>query len=393
MKKFLLILLCAALVCSIAGCREDAPEVTVPTTKPVETTVPTQPVPTQPSTEPPIDFQAPLYAAMMPVEAQEFQAADGTVLLTYTAQELSVLLEDPQIADVVTLDFLNAVDYSSSPAPALLQSAREDYTGQAGWTPYAFSILYDAMRVDAGILSLYGKQVIQSDSLRPSSVPVSLTYDLLTGRRLALKDILQPAYSADTLVSAICDSLAGYADSGVLYSDYAYVISEMFSTNTPVKTWYFSPTGLCFYFLPYEVAPHSAGTIVAEIPYSALSGLLRDEYFPAEIPALSGNLHLAPLEDAALSQFQQFAELTLDRAAASWLLSTDGAAANVRIEVGIWSEHADAFYPTCTVFSAATLCEGDALLLQVSQEEIASMRITYESGGAVVSLPLNNILN
>lgn len=396
MKRFFPLLLCIALALCSAGCRTDEPQVTVPTRIPVETTAPTaptEPAPTQPPTQPHSDFQAPLYAATMPVVSSTYKAMDGTALLTYTAQDLSVLLEDPQIAEAVALDFLNLVDFSNSSAVTLLRDAREEYTGQENWQPCSYSVLYNPVRIDAGILSLYGTQLISGGNLRASSLPLSLTYDLLTGRRLALKDVLIPAYSADTLVSAICQSLSDYADSGMLYSDYAYVIGEMFSTNTPVKTWYLSPTGLCFYFVPYEIAPHSAGTIVTEIPYEALTGLLRDEYFPAELPALSGCVSVSPLDGSTLSQFRQFAELSLDRGGQELLLRTEGAVANLRIELGVLSADSNVFYPTCTVFAAATFCAGDALILEVAQENISSLRITYESDGTVVSSDLNSILS
>ena len=45
-------------------------------------------------------------------------------------------------------------------------------------------------------------------------------------------------------------------------------------------SWYFSDTGMHFYFSPYEIAPYVVGEVDIEIPYAELRGILKEEYFP-----------------------------------------------------------------------------------------------------------------
>ena len=247
------------------------------------------------------------------------------------------------------------------------------------------------MRLDANILSMYGIQVLSADSSHGTTAGVSVTYDLLTGQRLALKQILKADYSADNLANAIVDALTDYADDGILYSDHAYVISEMFSTNTPVENWYFSSNGLCFYFAPYEIAPYNAGIIIAEISYEKLIGLLKDEYFPPEQIELTGSIAAQEFSGADLGDFTQFAELILDPEADEYLIYASGALSQVRIEQGIWQSDGS-FTLESTLFAAATLCHTDALLIQIPNSLIGSIRITYMTQGKLLAIPLTSIL-
>lgn len=385
MRKRISLLLVFAMVFLCAACTADKPQQTEAT---ASTTLPTQSTTfSTETTQPPALLQIPLTAAAMPVISQTYSHSDGTELFTYVFQDIALTLEDPQAAEAVVLDLLNLTDFDNSPAPGILSTAREEYTGQEDWTPYTCSILLDPMRLDRAVLSLYGQQVV-SDRNPRSAAKLSVTYDLLSGHRLSLKDILVSDYSADALSSLITEAVASLADDGVLYSDYAYVISDMFSTNTPVQTWYLSQNGLCFYFAPYEIAPYSAGTVVAEVPYPLLTQLLKPEYFPAEQVETKGSVLLEPFADAELSNFSQFAELIQDADGDEYLLHTDGVLQNLRLEIGTWSNDGN-FTPEATVFAAEALCADHALLLQLSAESFASVRISYLSQGEIIELPLS----
>jgi len=390
MKKTTAVLLSISLLLAFTGCTKQPPaptnEPTIVSTTPAATdTVPTE------ATQPSVTFDAPLLAFSAPLVTKEHRAADGVLVFTYTYQDVSLILEDPQIADAVVIDYLNLIDYENSSAQHTFSDAQEAYTGEADWIPYSFSMLFSPVRFDAGILSLYGTQVLYSGNIRPTTADTAVNYDLLSGRQLELKDVLVSGFSADTLCELICDALQEMEDQGLLYSDYAYVISELFSTNKPVETWYFSDNGLCFFFAPYEIAPYSAGTIIAEIPYAELTYLLKEAYFPAEKIDLSGAVYFEPFQNADLAQVAQFAELVIDESGSKYLLRTDGCLQNVRIEVGSHLE-GEEFLTDATVFAAPTLCSSDGLMIQFPLDMPQSVRLTYEENGQTVSLDLTSLI-
>ena len=393
MKKTISIILSLLLLLGSAGCNDDAPVETSPATE-MTSTAPAQTLPTE-STEPTdpqtpvIDYQAPMIAAATAPITEQFKSSDGATLLHYTYQDLMLTLPDPQVADAIVMDYLNLVDPASSATEKVLRDAKKAYAESEDFSAYNFKRIFHPMRLDSSVLSFYGTQTLNSG--HGTSAGISVTYDLVTGQQLSLKQILCEDFSADSLAQLIVDSLSGAADEGILYSDYAYVIAEKFSSNTPVDSWYLSDTGLCFYFAPYEIAPYNAGTVVAQIPYELLNGLLKDAYFPEEQVDLVGTVTVTGFSQADLSGYTQFAELILDPKGDELLLCVDGAVKNLRIEVGQWQKDGT-FITEATVFASATLCQTDALMLQLSSSEFDVIRVTYESDGAIVSGPLAALL-
>ena len=364
-------------------------EPTILPTKQTDTsTIPTE---TTVSTYPVVTFDAPLLAISAPVVAEEYRTEDGTILFTYAYQEISLILEDPQVADAVMIDYLNLIDYENSSAQGTLADAKEAYTDETDWVPYSFSMLFSPARFDQSILSLYGTQALYNGNPRATTANTAVTYDLLTGHQLELKDVLVDDFSADALCELISDALSEMESQGMLYSDYAYVISELFSTNRPVENWYFSRDGLCFFFAPYEIAPYSAGTVVAQIPYSELTALLKGPYFPAETVELSGTVCFEEFQAVDTAQFSQFAELVMDKDGTKYLLYTDGCLQNVRITTGSWFD-TETFLEDATVFAAATLCADDALMLQFSPDTTQGLCLIYESAGQTVYLDLTTLV-
>ena len=393
MKKIIAILLCISFLLIFTGCPNNQPlPTTEPTVQPIETT-PFENEGTEPSEETwPLDIEnLPLLAFSAPTVTLQQTADDGTVIFSYIYQEFSLILEDPQVADAIIIDLLNYVDYENSAAKSILSEAEDAYSNQSDWVPYSYSTLFDPQRLDASVLSLYGTHAMYRGTPRPTAVNLCVTYDLISGRPLALKDILIADFSADVLSEKISQSLASLASQGILYSDYAYVVSELFTTNKPVDNWYFSANGLCFFFAPYEIAPYSAGTIIAEIPYSELTDLLKDEYFPAESIEYLGGLQMTPFQNAELSEIDQFAELVLDANGTQYILQANGCLKDVRIELGTWYSE-DHFTAESTVFFAFELCNSDAIMLQLDPNMSQGMRISFSSEGTLFTNDLSGIL-
>lgn len=389
MKQYLTILLVLTMLLCFASCAK-APE--TPTTSPtVATTLPTEPTESTQQTQPTELPNLPLLTFSAPILSRQHKAEDGALLMTYTYQDFSLILEDPQIADAIVLDLLNYVDYENSAAKSVLADASAAYALGSEWTPFAYSTFFSPERFDQSVLSLYGTHSLYSGSPRPSTASICLTYDLVSGRQLSLQDILVFDFSADVLSQLIVDSLQELSEKGMLFSDYAYVISEMFSTNRPVDSWYLTNTGLCFYFAPYEIAPYSSGIITAEVPYNALTDLLKAEYFPAETEALLGSLSVQSFQDANPDDFTQFAELVMDEGEEQFLLHTDGCVQNLRVELGSWLDDGS-FYPEAVVFAAPTLCARDGIVVHAGSDTLQNLRLTYSSSGDTIVLDFHSLL-
>ena len=124
--KKIAILLCAALVLSLAGCAAEPAGTTAatqPTTQEttLETTVETT---VSDYVDPSVAYHAPMSAVSMPAVTKTSNAADGTALFTYTYQDMVLFLQDALVADSIVLDHLNRRDDYNA-AAADLQKAAE----------------------------------------------------------------------------------------------------------------------------------------------------------------------------------------------------------------------------------------------------------------------------
>ena len=375
-------LLCAALVLSLAGCG-DEPIATTATTLPTtqETTVETTTEATESEyVDTSVAYHAPMSAISMPLVTHTSQAADGTTLLTYTYQNMALFLQEVLIADDIFLDYQNRLNKSHTSARDLNTAATAAYTGQADWQPYELQVQYHPMRFDEMALSFLVYETIFEGTARGNSGYTSVTYDLLTGQALGIRDILVADYSADDLVELIVQGLAEYEKQEMLFPDYAQLIADMFSTNRPTENWYFAKDGLCFFFNSYEIAPYSSGTLISTVPYDALGGLLKDAYFPAETVSFAGTPQVVEFSAVNTEDIRNFAELILDENGKEYLLYAEGTLLNVRI-VSV-SEHqaGGSILLNGNLFAASSISKGDAVLIQC--DDLTDLMLIYESGGS-----------
>ena len=374
-RKLIALLLCAALILAAAGCAAELAPTTAATLEPTqETTQETTVETTTGYTDPSVTYHAPMSAVSLPTTTQSSTAADGTTLFTYTYQNLSLCLQDAMVADEILVDFLNRLDISNAAATNLQQSAATAYAGQADWEPYGFRVLYQPMRFDEVVLSLFGTESIFDGNNRMNSANLSVTYDLLTGKALGIRDILVSDYSAEALVELIVQGLSEY-DEETLFPDYAELISDMFYTNRPAENWYFAQDGLYFFFSPYEIAPYSSGTLVSKVPYDALGGLLKDAYFPAEAVSFSGTAVTVAFDSASTEDISNFTELILDPNGKKYLVYAEGTLLNVRIEITAEDSDQQSFFSGATVFAATAISKGDAVMIQCN--DITDLRLVY----------------
>jgi len=365
MKKLLCVLLVIILTVYAAACAAEPPATEPTTTAPTEiTTVPTET--TEPDEGGTADYQSPMIAVSFPAITDAKKNETGTLISEYRYPEFTVALPDADVAEAVQLDLLNRIDSTSAAAEAMHEAA-QNASQNPGFQPYLYEISYEVQRLDQNILSLYSTETYFDGTPRTVRSGHSVSYDLSTGNALNLSAIMQEDYSADILVELIVEGLSSHTDS--LFTDYQTTVKEKFSTNVPVESWYFSNAGLCFYFAPYEIAPVSMGSVVSCIPYEKLSGMLNEQFFPAEALTYSGDVKLQAVTGevaAATEGFAQFSELNLESGKDHYLLSVDGSLANLRIYTTGQDGSNDVM-----VYAAAGLGSTDCILIEADGAAIS----------------------
>lgn len=383
MKKQIAMILVLMLL--LTGCQkpvEEAPQIT-PTAAETEPVVPEVTASEHEETtipEPVLYEQQTMYAVSMPLVTEIYTAEDGNAIFSHTYQNMQLTIPDPDVADCIIIDFLNRLDQVHSRAEYTAANARQQYNGESRLTPQYIDICYSPIRIDQVVLSLYGIDSIFAGDSRPVQVCCAANYNILTGEVLTLGSILSHIDAKEQLIDLVIQCADTVADETQLYDDYADYITERFDVEESFdEAWYFSETGLCFYFSPYEIAPYSQGIVTIEVPYSLLTGVILDDFFPPEAEATKGSVHCQIFDDVDLTEYTQISEIVTDTTGDRYFLYADGAVADLRIETGSWDD-GTVFIPHCTIFAATSLTPGDGIMVQtVIPENLPLLRISYRT--------------
>ena len=396
MKRISRIILACMLLLTLTGCFDNPiqPLPTAPSaaTQPNVTTS-TQPTvqtdPTQIQEQEPFPYS--FTAVSMPIYVDTHMAADGKAIFQYIYQTLELVSQDPEVSRQVILDYLNANDFSGSAAEEIYHAAQNAYTGQEEWQKYLYATRFDIPRIDQSILCLYGMSNYFDGAPQSGSVAHSMTFDLLHGQVLTLRQLLVPDFDSGRLCELILEGFQPEATE-FFCTDYAYVIYDLFSTNIPINNWYLSDDGLCFYFNPGEIAPYSEDIPVSTVPYTALGGILQDAYFPPEIISYSGTPTLKKQDTSITPEFDSLAELILAEDAQYYCLQTAGTVTNLKLLSGYW-ENDTIFVPEATIFAAQALTDHTALLISCTDDALDKICIQYTSSGEEYTKPIKDIIS
>lgn len=374
MKRFFPLILAVCLLFSLSACRKKPKD-------PVDNTTSGN-AQNQTGTNQ-TDDDGVLVAVSLPTVTNDTRHADGTVLFQHTFQNMSLVLHRPEVADKIILDFLNRVDSTAESANATMEMAKGAYNGSGNWTPYLYHITYSPTRIDHEVLSLFGNNVVFSGAGHPERTCVSASYDLLTGDVLTLASIMDKDATMQQFLNLVLDGLTEMAEGDYLYENYKDTVFNRFFDSNPAydEYWYFTQTGLCFYFAPYEIAPYSSGVITVEIPYEKLKNIIHEDYIPAARNSSTGKVTVTPFNQANLNSFSHIAELVTEKEGNMYMLHTDGTVQDIRI---ILSNKAS----NCTVFAAHSLVPGNGIMIQGNDDTLKNMKVTYKSGKDIVTMPV-----
>lgn len=374
MKKLLCALLCACLILSFSACQTGAPGGTLPIPT-VDPTQPSNPIVQVPNLN--------MVSVSLPLIHESTLASDGTELFRFTFQDVALDIPDATVAKAITLDLLQRMDSNTEEAVNLEKQAKAAYVSGAAWTPYYYEVIYTPVRMDETVLSLFGTHN-SYDGFMQSIIPASATYDLTSGKYLAISDILS---ETDGASASLCEKLIAKLDAIAkdksLFPTYKTTIESSFSMDlNRYYNWYFTREGICFYFAPYDIAPNSAGTIQVTVPYTELVGILNDAYFPTEQPGIAATLSAGWFENADLTQFDQFADFLAHPDAKRSIIWVDTVVYDVRLEQGHWDTENNTFVSEGAVFAANCLTEGDVLMLRYELPASApTLQLRYTGNG------------
>lgn len=378
MKKRISLLLTICLAFSLTGCfgpkdvLPDASETISAGTQPTTDTTQPATTPTEPETE------ETMLAISVPAVTDNTTASDGTVLFQYTYQNLSLVLHKPAVADKVILDLINRIDSTQAEAQGVADMAKSAYNGNQNWVPYLYHLAYSPTRIDQRVLSLFGNKVVYSGAAHPDRFGISASYDLTTGDVLTLASIMTKDAKTDDFCNLVLEGLYGRAEGDYLYENYAQTVKQRFTSDASKdEAWYFTTTGLCFYFAPYEIAPYTSGVITVEIPYEKLQGLLYSAYFPAQRKEAAGSITISPFAEVDTDKFSDIAELVADNGGKMYMIYTDSQVQNIQITQ---NDSAGSY----TIFAANTLSADDAIMIQANDDILRDIEITYRSNGEMI---------
>ncbi len=387
MKKSMIAFLCLTAIlltaCGKHPAATDPPATTAPTASPTEAAVTAPPqTPTTPDVPPSIEN---MFSASMPIRVETRKTEYGTVLSSFSSQEMELIIPDSDVAENIKNDFYGRIELYRMDAEEVHARAEEMYQNGGLPAPLSYDIHYDVMRIDQGILSLYGELVFPSDGARNSVQCVSACYNLISGDVLTLGSILYRDDCKKQLEDLLLAELNTMKDEFGLYEDFAETVKDDFSKDeSTLENFYFTNTGLCFYFSPSQIASRTTGPIIAEIPYQNLVKVIGDEFFPGERTYTKGSVNVSDFTTDAVSKYQQFAQIIASDSDVSQkiLLTCDSKIQNVRIHRIIRGGYAAMITDTRVIYVSNMLSSTNAILFEAEFiGELPNYAITYTSEG------------
>lgn len=366
MKKIRILAVLLALTACFTACKPEPAQDPVPTdpvTEPPATSAPTEPIP---DAEPVIENT---YSVSLPVITETYHSEDNALLLSYTYQDIYLDLPDRDVTDKIKMDYTDRIEQTRTESMDMLKEAEALYAVSTGFVPFSYEIQYNVNRIDQGVLSLFGHIVQISETAPTTSRLISASYDLVTGDPLTLGSILYHADTKTELADLVIAQLES-RDDLVLYDEFRRTVKSRFNRDESLdEDFYFSANGLCFYFAPYEIAPRAYGTVIVEIPYNKLTGIIDDAYFPAERSFTDGTIQITPFQNVGHESYELFFEIIAEENSTKLLLTTDSAVQDIRISELIWAKDGLTYTQTKNIYASNFLYKDNAILLEAKFDD------------------------
>ena len=140
----------------------------------------------------------------------------------------------------------------------------------AYYTAWEWTTSTDMLFLSKKILSLGIENYNYSGGAHPNTYSVYLNYNLETGKKIELKDLVKDKKALEKLARSAFLKAKGIRDSKVgIESDEVFQFPENFGITEE---------GLYFFYNPYEAGPYAAGPLDFVLPWKMLEGICT---FPA----------------------------------------------------------------------------------------------------------------
>lgn len=379
MKRFIAVLL--SFLFLLSGCKKTPePNLTVPWDDITTQTTQVEDITTEP------EIEKELLAVSVPAVTERINHENGTELFSFTSQHMQLILPNAVAADKIVLNFLNRVDEARTDAESIISAAKYDYSDDEEWNPYYAQLVFSPTRIDHGVLSLFGIQNSYSGGSHGIQSYTAVNYDLMTGDILTLGSIMHADATTEDFIRLINTKLEGYVDEYNLFNNYQQGVQYRLGGDENLyEDFFFTATGLNFFFSPYEIAPYSAGCITIEIPYNELPGLIYDGYFPEERELIQGQMLASAFDVANTGNFDNMAEVNLAIGESSFVVYPEGCVENVRMYIS----GDNMTIPEYTVFAAFEMSDKDAVVINLEKDMVDKIRVSYTSGNTENTIHLS----
>lgn len=224
---------------------------------------------------------------------------DETEVRVFTSQLQTTQVRIPdrqEIETQINSTLERAANQNTAEAEEVQQSGELSYaetdasgTGSAGSDFYAFSYSTSqtVTRLDTAVFSVVTYASGYRGGAHSTSTQSAANFDLTTGERMALADILLPE-QRDAVYAMIVQWLESRTEDYDLFSmeQCLPIVSDKFSPEdmkVQYTDWYLTDEGLTVFFNPFEISPYSSGIIKIELGYGQLSAALSPRYQPTLI--------------------------------------------------------------------------------------------------------------
>lgn len=191
----------------------------------------------------------------------------------------------------------------------------------------------EAPRCDAHALSLIFDVSQDMGGVHAEYARLSRSFDSDSGNLLTLDSIADNAAQLRTYIKNYVISIAAgeeYTEDGesVLFDDYESTLAAIVDEG---RNWYFTDTGLVIYANPYDIAPYSLGVLCFEIPYSALTEFIDEDYMPVTYEGENGIVLGDDGTKINRDDISLLGAVTIDEEGQSVVLSAEETVYNVRV--------------------------------------------------------------
>lgn len=361
MKKFSILLLCAVVL--FAGCGKSA-DTAGQDFSPLQMNAPTMDQTTLAEASEPSLASAEMQDAAPKVQAENLSAElqdsfisavteeskesipadNGTVLFTLQLQSTTVTIpERPEAAAAINTKLHAKQAEERAFANELIATARADYEQTENpdehWYGYSYYTTDTITRMDDAVFSLTTYSSSYTGGAHPNNVQEANNFDASSGLELRLSDVIVDE-AQPKIEQMILEKLQENAENFGLFDDYESVITDKYHDSAleeQTNDWYFSDSGLVFFFNPYEISPYAAGVVKVEFPYAELEHVLVDAYLPEpQEQVIGGMMSIRFDSEPDLSLYSNIDQVPVDKEGQTIALSTNAVVYNVNLSLVTW---------------------------------------------------------